>query len=76
MFNLLDENEKDKVEESKQSDSTPAADKDSSKSDADKDAEKMDTTVATNGDSDKKAFNESDLQRAAAAYVYLFILHK
>lgn len=68
MFNYrqIDENEKDKVEESKQSDSPPAADKDSSKSDADKEVEKMDTTVA-NGDSDKKAFNESDLQRAAAA---------
>jgi len=33
--------------------------------DADKEVEKMDTVA--NGDSDKKAFNESDLQRAAAA---------
>jgi len=40
------------------------ADKDS-KPDADKDIEKMDTV--TNGEVEKKAFNESDLQRAAAA---------
>lgn len=61
----IDENEKDKVEESKQSDSPPVADKDSTKPDADKEVEKMDTVP--NGDSDKKAFNQSDLQRAAAA---------
>ncbi|KAJ6632844.1 SWI/SNF complex subunit SMARCC2, partial [Pseudolycoriella hygida] len=59
------ENDKEKIDESKQSDSPPVADKDASKSDVDKDTEKMDTIA--NGDSDKKAFNESDLQRAAAA---------